>query len=264
MLNIFSRLSVYLAAVVIFISWLISNSFVTALEADTENMDAVQSEQTDARQFSSLADGQRDLLRKLADIENSLDKKLNAGARTEAAEQGDEGEADAEQQWVDSFQANSDQLAESAKELEELAERVQPSADLDQPIKSSVELTEAFDVKVQKEADAYKQALETSRSTESGQDETEAEGRKKHDEQMSAAYTEITKMEGEYDKLDEQVLSLYDKLDTHVSERRESSARSATVASFIAYVFYGLGTVIGGLGQWLGNKNQRQPRKDTP
>jgi hypothetical protein len=43
-----------LAAVVIFISWVISNSFVTALEEDAQNMDAVQSEQTQVRQFSSL------------------------------------------------------------------------------------------------------------------------------------------------------------------------------------------------------------------
>jgi len=256
MLNIFSRLSVYIAAVVIFISWLISNSFVMALEADTQNMDAVQSEQTQARQFSTLSNGQRDLLRNMADIENSLDKLHNASKRTAGEQQGDEEEADAEQQWVESFQANSAQLVESAKELEELAKRVQPPADLDLPIKSSAQLTEAFNEKVQREANAYKQALETSRSIESGQDETDTEGRKKHDEQMSAAYQEITKMEEEYDKLDEQVVSLYDKVDSHVSETHESSAQSATVASFIAYVFYALGTVIGGLGQWLGNKNQ--------
>ena len=263
MLTIFSRLSVYIAAVVIFISWLISNTFVTTLETDTQNMDAVQSEQTQARQFSSISDGQRDLLRKMADIENSLDKLNKASERTEAAQQGDEDEADAEQQWVELFQANSAQTAESAKDLEELAKRVQPPADLDLPIKNSVQTAQAFDAKVQTKANAYKQALETSRSTESGQNETDAEGRKKHDEQMSAAYKEITKMEAEYDKLDDQVISLYDKMDSHVSERHESSAKSAAVASSIAYVFYALGTVIGGLGQWLGNKNQGRPPAAT-
>lgn len=68
MTTIFSRLSVYIAAVVIFISWLISNSFVAALEEDTQTMDAVQSEQTQAQQFSNLSDGQRALLRKIAVI----------------------------------------------------------------------------------------------------------------------------------------------------------------------------------------------------
>ena len=51
-LTIFSRLSLYIAAVVIFISWVISNSFVTAREEDAQNMDAVQSQQTQVRQFS--------------------------------------------------------------------------------------------------------------------------------------------------------------------------------------------------------------------
>ena len=263
MLTIFSRLSLYIAAVVIFISWVISNSFVTALEEDAQNMDAVQSEQTQVRQFSSLSNGQRDLLRKMAEIENSVDKLNNASERTKAEEQGDEDEADAEQHWVESFQADSDQLVAGAKELEELAKRIQPPADLDQRIKSSVQLTEAFNAKIKREANAYKQGLENSRSTRSGQDETDADGRKKHDEQVSAAYKEITKREEEYDKLDEQVVSLYDNMDSHVSEKRESSAHSATVASFIAFIFYGLGTVMGGLGQWLGNKNQGQPRAAT-
>ena len=263
MLTIFSRLSLYIAAVVIFISWVISNSFVTALEEDAQNMDAVQSEQTQVRQFSSLSNGQRDLLRKMAEIENSVDKLNNASERTKAEEQGDEDEADAEQHWVESFQADSDQLVAGAKELEELAKRIQPPADLDQRIKSSVQLTEAFNAKIKREANAYKQEVENSRSTGSGQDETEADGRKKHDEQVSAAYKEINKMEEEYDKLDEQVVSLYDNMDSHVSEKRESSAHSATVASFIAFIFYGLGTVMGGLGQWLGNKNQGQPPAAT-
>jgi chromosome segregation ATPase len=256
MLTIFSRFSVYIAAVVIFISWLISNSFVRALEEDTQTMDAVQSEQTQAQQFSSLSGGQRDLLRKMADIENSLDKLHNESERTAAEGQGDEDEVDAEQQWVESFQADSAQLAKSSKELEELAKRVEPPGDLDLPIKSSVQQTEAFNAKVQREANAYKQAWETSRSTESGQAETDAEGRKKHDKQMSAAYKALTKMEQEFDKLDQQVVSIYDKLDSYVSERRESSAKSATVASFIAYVFYALGTVIGGLGKWVENKTK--------
>jgi acyl transferase domain-containing protein len=150
-----------------------------------------------------------------------------------------------------------------AKELEELAKRIQPPADLDQRIKSSVQLTEAFNAKIKTQANAYKQGLENSRSKGSGQDETNADGRKKHDAQVSAAYKEITKMEEEYDKLDEQVVSLYDNMDSHVSEKRESSAQSASVASFTAFIFYALGTVIGGLGQWLGNKNQGQPPAAT-
>lgn len=259
MLTILSRLSVYIAAVVIFISWLISNTFVTTLEADTQNMDAVQGEQTQVRQFSSLSDGQRDLLRKMADIEDSLDKLQNTSERTKTEEQGDEDETDAEQHWIESFQDDSAQLAESAKELEELAKRVQPAADLDSLIKSCVQLTEAFNAKVKREANVYKQELETSRSKESGQDEKDAEGRKKHDEQMRKAYQQITKMEDDYHKLDEQVVSLYDKLDSQVSEKRESSAKSATVASFIADIFYAIAAVIGGLGQWLANKNQGQP-----
>lgn len=263
LLTILSRLSVYIAAVVIFISWLISNSFVTALEADTQNMDAVQSEQTQVRQFSSLSDGQRDLLRKMADIEDSLDKLHNTSERTKMEEQGDEDETDAEQHWVESFQVDSAQLAESAKELEELAKRVQPAADLDSLIKSCVQLTDAFNAKVKSEANAYKQKSETSRSKESGQDENDADARKKHDEQMRGPFQQITKLEDEYNKLDEQVVSLYDKLDSEVSKKRESSAKSATEASFIADIFYAVGVVIGGLGQWLANKNQGRPRAAT-
>ena len=68
----------------------------------------------------------------MAEIENSVDKLNNASERTKAEEQGDEDEADAEQHWVESFQADSDQLVAGAKELEELAKRIQPPADLDQ------------------------------------------------------------------------------------------------------------------------------------
>ena len=110
MSTIFSRFSVYLAAVVIFISWLISNTFVVTLEADTETMDAVQSEQTQAQQFSNLSNGQRDLLKKVADIADRLDKLPNEGKPTEAGEQTVEDEADADQKWVESFQSDSAQL----------------------------------------------------------------------------------------------------------------------------------------------------------
>jgi chromosome segregation ATPase len=253
--TIFSRLSVYIAAVVIFISWLISNSFVTALEEDTQTMDAVQSEQTQAQQFSNLSDGQRALLRKIADIEHSLDKRPNEGKHTEAGEQNDEDEADAEQKWVESFQSDSAQLVESAEELEELAKRVQPSADLEQSVESSIQRAKAFDAEVQKEANAYKQERKASQSLESGQDEANAEGRKKYDEQISADFGRIVKMEEKFDELDQQIVSLYDKMDSYITERRKRSAEHATVASFIAYVFYAVGTVIGGLGKWSENKH---------
>lgn len=257
MFTIISRFSVYIAAVVIFISWLISNTFVMWREEDTQTMDAVQSEQTQARQFSNLSDGQRDLLRKIADVEDSLDKLQNERKPPEVEGQRAEDAPDAKQRWLKSFQSDSAQLVKSAEELGELAKRVQPSEDLEQPIKSIIERTKAFDAGVQREANAYKQERKTGPSVGSGQDETNAEGRKKYDEQISAHFKRIEKMEETFDDLDQQIISLYDKMDSYITERRERSAEHATVASFIAYVFYGLGTVIGGLGKWLQNKNRR-------
>jgi len=254
--TIFSRLSGYIAAVVIFISWLISNGFVTALEEDTQTMDAVQSEQTQVQQFSNLSDGQRALLRRMADIEDSLDKLRNEGKHTEAREQNDEDEADAEQKWVESFQSDSAQLVESAEELEELAKRVQPSADLEQSVESSLQRAKVFDADVQKEANAYKQEKKAGQSLELGQGDANAEGRKKYDKQISADFERIVQMEEKFDEIDHQMVSLYDKMDSYITERRKRSAKHATVASFIAYVFYAVGTVIGGLGKWLENKHQ--------
>lgn len=253
--TIFSRLSLYIAAVVIFISWLISNSFVAALEEDTQTMDAVQSEQTQAQQFSNLSDGQRALLKTIADIEDSLDKLRNEGKHTEAGKQNHEDEANAKQKWVESFQADSAQLVESAEELGELAKRVQPSADLEQSVESSIQRAKAFNADVQKEANAYKQEREAGQSLGSGQDEAKAEGRKKYDEQISADFQRTAKMEARFDELDQQIVSLYEKMDSYITEKRKRSSEHATLASFIAYVFYALGTVIGGLGKWLENKH---------
>jgi len=250
----FSRVSVYIAAVVIFISWLISNSFVTAKEEDTQTMDAVQSEQTQVQQFSNLSDGQRALLRKIADIEDSVDKLRNKHA--EAGKQNDEDEADANQKWVESLQSDSARLVGSAEELEELAKRVQPSADLEQSVESSIQRAKAFDADVQNEANVYKRETKAGQSLRSGPDEANAEGRKKYDEQISADFKRIAKMEKKFDELDQQIVSLYVKMDSYIAEKRKRSAKHATVASFIAYVFYAVGTVIGGLGKWFENKHQ--------
>jgi chromosome segregation ATPase len=253
MRTIFSRFSVYGAAVVIGISWLISNTFVAANEQDTQTMDAVESEKIQVQQFSNLSNGQRALLRKVADIEDGLDKLRNEGKQTVA--QNSEDEPDAEQKWVESFQSDSKHMVESAEEIEELANRVQPSADLEQSVESSIQRTKAFDADVQKEANAYKQEKEAGRSLESGQDEANAEGRKKHDEQISAASERIAKMEEPFNKLEEEIVSLYDKMGSYMTERRERSAKHATVAGWIAYLFYALGTAIGGLGKWWENKH---------
>jgi hypothetical protein len=254
MLTIFLRLSVYIAAVVIFISWLISNTFVTTLEEDTQTMDAVQAEQTQTRQFSTLSDNERTVLRKLADIEDSVAKLRNEGKQTEQ-NHGDE--ADADQKWVESFQSDSAYLVESAKELEELGTRVQPSQDLEQSIKSIIQRTTAFDADVRKEASAYEKERKTGPPSESGQDETNAEARKKYDAQIDADFERIAKMENAFEELDQQVVSLYDKMDSHITERRERSAQHAAVASFIAYVFYAFGIAISGLGKWLESKTRK-------
>ena len=261
--TIFSRFAVYIAAVVIFISWLISNTFVTTLEADTQTMDAVQTEQAQAEQFSNLSNGQRELLRQIADIADSLDKLRNEGKHTEAGEQNDEDGAAAEQKWVESFQSDSAQLVENAEELEELAKRVQPTADLEKSIESSIQGAKAFDADVQKEANAYKQGKKAGQSLESGQDDANAESRKKYDEKMRADFERIVKMEEKYDQHNHQIVSLYDQMTTYITKRRDRSAEHSTVASFIAYVFYGIGTVIGGLGKWLENRNKARSPATT-
>jgi hypothetical protein len=91
----------------------------------------------------------------------------------------------------------------------------------------------------------------------SGQDESNAEGRKKFDEQIGAHFKRIEKMKETFTSLDRNVISLYDKMDSYVDGRRQRSAEQARVASLLAYVLYGLGTVIGGLGKWLENRNRR-------
>jgi DNA repair exonuclease SbcCD ATPase subunit len=217
-------------------------------------MDAVQTEQTQSRQFSTLSDGERTVLRKLADIEDSVAKLRTEGKQTEQQDHGDE--VDADQKWVESLQSDSAYLVESAKELEELGKRVQPSQDLEQSIKSIIQRTTAFDVDVQKAASAYKEDRKTGPPSESGQDETSAEALRKYDAKISADLEVIAKMEDAFEELDGQVVSLYDKMDSYITEKRERSAQHADVASFISYLFYAFGTAIGGLGKWLENKHQ--------
>ena len=66
----------------------------------------------------------------------------------------------------------------------------------------------------------------------------------------------IAKMEDAFEELDQEVVSLYDKMDSSITEKSERSARHAAGASFIAYLFYAIGTAIGGLGKWLENKHR--------
>ena len=254
MLTIFPRLSVYIAAVVIFISWLITNTFVTTFQEDTQSMDAVKAEQNESQQFSMQSEDERAVLRQLADIEDSVAKLRTEGKQTEQQNHGDE--VDADQKWVESFQSDSAYLVERAKELEELGKRVQPSQDLEQSIKSIIQRTTAFDVDVQKAASAYKKERETGPPSESGQDETSAEARKQYDAKIDADFEIIAKMENAFEELDQQVVSLYDKMESYITEKRERSAEHAAIASYIAYLFYAFGTAIGGLGKWLENKRQ--------
>ena len=257
MLTIISRFSVYIAALVIFVSWLISNSFVLALGEDTQTMDAVKSERTQARQFADLSDGQRNLLRKIADIEDGLDKLQNERKPGDVEGQVVEDESDGESRWVESFQSDGAQLAQDAEGLGELVERVQPPGDLEQSIKSIIERTKAFDADLQKEANAFEQERKTGPSVGSEQDETNAEGRKKFNEQIRSHLQRIDKMEETFTDLNQQVVSIYAKMDSYVTERRERSNEQATVALYVAYFLYGLGTVIGGLGKWVQNRNRR-------
>jgi low affinity Fe/Cu permease len=254
MLTIFPRLSVYIAAVVIFISWLITNTFVTTFDRDTQSMDAVKAEENESQQFSMQSDGERAVLRQLADIEDSVAKLRTEGKPTEQQNHGDE--VDADQRWVESFQSDSAYLVERAKELEELGKRVQPSQDLEQSIKSIIERTTAFDVGVQKATSAYKKERETGPPSESGQDETSVEARRTYDAKIDGDFETIAKMEAAFEKLDQEVVSLYDKMESYIEEKRERSAQHAEVASIVAYVFYALGTAIGGLGKWLENKQK--------
>jgi hypothetical protein len=253
MLNMFSRLAVYIAALVIFISWLISNTFVVTLSEDTQTMDAVQAERTQTQQFSTVSDGQRAVLRKLADIEDSVDKLRNSGKQTD--EHNDADEVDADQKWVESFQSDSANLVESAEELDALATRVEPAQDLEQSIKSIIQRTTAFNANVQKEASAYDEERKT--AAPSGPDEPSAEAHNKYDAQISADFQRIATMEDAFDELDQQVVSLYDKMDSYITERRERSAQHAEVASFIAYIFYAFGIAISGLGKWLERKTKK-------
>jgi len=257
--TIFSRLSVYIAAVVILISWLISNTFVTFKEEDVQAMNAFKIEFNQFQDFSHLANGQRVLLRNVAEIEDSLDKLQKEGKHPEAAAQNDEDEADAQQNWVESFPDDSTQLAEDAQDLEDWAKRVQPSAELEQSVASSYQRAKAFDADVHKEANAYDQDRKAAHFLEARQDEANAEGRKKFNEQISADLKRIAKMEGPFDNLSKEIDSLYEKIESHMNERSERSASHATIARWIAYLFSALGTVFGGLGPWLENKNKVRP-----
>src|SRR5689334_17065863 len=131
MFTVISRFSVYIAAVVLFFSWLISNSFVMTADEDTQTMDAVQSEQTQAQQFADLSNGQRALLKQVADIEDRLDKLPNEHKSTDVQERDAQDESDGKERWVKSFESDSTQLAENAEELGELGRRVEPPGDLE-------------------------------------------------------------------------------------------------------------------------------------
>jgi hypothetical protein len=248
--TIFSRMSVYLAAVVILISWLISNTFVTVKEEDAQTMDAVQSEWVEVQRFANLSNDQRALLTEMADIENSLDK-----LRKEGTDKQNNDEEDANEKWLTSFQSDSALLVKSAEDLEELSQRVQPTADLEQLVENNIQRVKAFDTDVQNGANAYREQAKAGQSSQSGQDEANAEGRNNHEEQMAVALQKIADMEGPFDKLNEEIVSLYGKMDSYMTTTSERSAEHATIARWIAYLFSALGTVIGGFGKWLESKH---------
>jgi hypothetical protein len=208
------RFSGYAAAIVIFVSWFINNTFVIALQNDTQALDAIRSEQADAAtlsQIDDLVEGQRDLLKKLTSLQHgSSEEQENLD-------------------WVESLKSSSARLANSAKELENLVDRVDPEDQevLVQAIKTSVAETETFSTEIHGHADTYKQdksaeSLDALEATDQG-----------------------------FDELSDAVVAHYEKMDAYMTEQRERSASAADTASTIAYLFYALGLALGGAGKWL-------------
>src|SRR5262245_39397830 len=97
---VFVRLSSVIAAGVLFLSWVITNTFVATAEFDTGALDAVQAERAEVQQFSDLAESQRDIVASLARIDARLDG-LGQGRDRSAAVPLEDEEAD----WVDAFDA---------------------------------------------------------------------------------------------------------------------------------------------------------------
>jgi hypothetical protein len=220
------RFSGYAAATVIFLSWFINNTFVASLQDDTQALDAIRSEQADAAnlsQMDDLAEGQRELLKKITILQNGRSEDQENLA------------------WVESLESSSARLASSAQELEDLVNRVKPEdqEELVQAIKTSVVATETFSTEIHSQADTYKQgntaeSLDALEATDQG-----------------------------FDELSDTVVAHYEKMDTYMTEKRERSASAANTASIIAYLFSALGLALGGAGKWLEKKQSKSSTSVT-
>lgn len=239
-----SKFSIYIAAVIIFVSWVISSTFVERLERDTETMDAVQSEQVQIRQFANLADSQRVLLRKIGEVGESIGKLDQRAQGVNVDDDLSVGEL----AWVRSFRSDTGEVAKNAEDLADLAARVEIEPVLDQAVSDGVERARALDADVQKESDAF-EAVSLAPTPES--DERSAENK------TGTRYEAISSMESRFDAVSAEIVSLFDRVDQSVTEQQQASASRAAIASTIAYVFYIIGTAIGGLGQWVLLRGER-------
>ncbi len=224
MISMLIRFSGFAAATVIFLSWLINNTFVISLQEDTQALDAIRSEQADAANLAEIADlteGQRRLFKQLATLQN------DSGGNEEAANM----------EWVESLESSSTRLSSSAEDLQDLVTRVEPDdqEELVQTINVSVAETAKFSASIHGSADTYKQdksaeSLDALETTDKG-----------------------------FATLNDALVEQYGKMDAYMEDKRTHSASAAETAAFIAYLFYALGIALGGAGKWAENK-QRDSR----
>jgi hypothetical protein len=263
-LTTYSKFFGVIAALIIFASWLISNTFVSRLEADTRAMDAVRNEQTLFQQFSSLSSDQRTLIKSSTRIEIRLRELYANLIRHSGSVEMKLNSAIAELKWIDDFQSDVNDLSRSAQRLGELADRIPLQQTTRQDVNSSVEKAKALAKQFQAERDNFKE--EERKLIASFKAGTNAMTDEESDSYTSLINSHSEKVEGvlnKYEDINSEILSKYEEIYRQSLGRRRYSAQLANLSGWIAYVFYALGTAIAVYGKWLETKKETKPANAT-
>jgi chromosome segregation ATPase len=250
----FTRFAGFIGIVIIFVSWVISNTLVTAAEEDTQAMDSVQTEQAQVEQFSNLSSMQRSGIKRMALMEINLTDRLSKIKPSDNKQEEVKDQLDSGSMWLAAVATDIADLEERTNQLDELVtglgQRVSlaetTKSKVDATIKRAKELKETFDV----ETATYEQMkndhlLPSAPSQNETGDVSDA---------IEAHFDSIDKILEGYEAINDEVLSQYEAISKRVSDEHQRSTGLAKTGSTIAFFFYGLGTAIVGIGKWLENR----------
>lgn len=229
-ISAYSHLFGVFAAIIVLASWLISNTLVARVEADTRSVDAVRNEQTQFRQFSDLSNEQRTVIKKLWEVV-TRQRDLYA----ELVRHSDSGESNLnsaieELSWIEALQSDISALDRSAQRLSEWTVRTNLPENSRRSINVTVAEAKQLCSSFAQERGQFKQAqdkLLSSFTDSDGVNFSEAES-DKYTTLINGHSERIDKLMEKYEATNDAIHSRYEDLYGLLSEKRNRSARLQT------------------------------------